>query len=72
MENMRILTTTNDANLRKAVRRRGYILEKHRHSKYYEPMFQDGYRILNDKRLPVAGNHYELKPEDIRDFLNEH
>lgn len=66
-----MIKTTNDATLREAARRRGFFLQKRRQS--YCPELGDGYMIRSAfNGMPVAGERYELKAEDVRDFLNEH
>lgn len=65
-----MITTTNDANLRMAARRRGFILEKRRGG-YCQELF-DGYMIRDAFcGAIVAGERYQLSAEDVRDFLNE-
>lgn len=70
---MRILIiTTKDVNLRLAAQRRGFLLMKRRDKKYAQGL-GEGYRILNSYSGDiVAGHKYELTPEDVRDFLNQH
>lgn len=64
-----MITTTKDVNLRLAARRRGFLLQKRRNS--YCPGLGEGYRILDGySGITVAGERYELQPEDVRDFLN--
>lgn len=66
-----MIKTTKDSNLRTASRRRGFLLQKRRHS--FCPELGDGYMIRDAfSGLPVAGERYELTAEDVRDFLNEH
>lgn len=44
-----------------------------RRDKKYAPGLGDGYMILDSySGSIVAGHRYELSPEDVRDFLNEH
>ena len=66
-----MIKTTKDANLRNAARRRGFILQKRR--PFYCAELQDGYMIRSavDGSV-VAGYYYELSPEDVREFLNQH
>lgn len=67
-----MITTTKDVNLRLAAQRRGYLLMKRRDRKY-APGLGKGYMILDAySGSIVAGHRYELSPEDVRDFLNEH
>lgn len=67
-----MITTINDVNLRLAANRRGFMLIKRRDTKY-SPGLGHGYMILDLLTGNiVAGNRYELTPEDVRDFLNEH
>lgn len=67
-----LITTTKDVNLRLAASRRGFLLMKRRDKKY-APGLGDGYMILDSySGSIVAGHKYELSPEDVRDFLNEH
>ena len=67
-----MITTTKDVNLRLAAQRRGFILMKRRDKKY-APGLGSGYMVLDSHSGNiVAGQRYELSPEDVRDFLNEH
>lgn len=67
-----MITTTKSVNLRLAAQRRGFLLIKRRDKKY-APGLGDGYMILDSySGNIVAGHRYELSPEDVRDFLNEH
>ena len=67
-----LITTTKDVNLRLAAQRRGLVITKRRDKKY-APGHGDGYMILDAySGAIVAGHRYELTPEDVRDFLNEH
>lgn len=67
-----LITTTKDVNLRLAAQRRGFLLMKRRDKKY-APGLGDGYMILDAySGSIVAGHRYNLTPEDVRDFLNEH
>lgn len=44
-----------------------------RRDKKYAPGLGEGYMILNSYSGDiVAGHKYELTPEDVRNFLNEH
>lgn len=67
-----MITTTKDVNLRLAAQRRGFLLMKRRDKKY-APGLSDGYMILDSySGNIVAGHKYDMSPEDVRDFLNEH
>lgn len=67
-----MITTTKDVNLRLAAQRRGFLLMKRRDQKF-APGLGKGYMILESySGNIVAGHRYELSPEDVRDFLNEH
>ena len=67
-----MITTIKDQNLRLAAQRRGFLLMKRREKKY-APGLGDGYMILDTySGAIVAGQRYEMTPEDVRDFLNEH
>jgi hypothetical protein len=67
-----MITTTNDVNLRLAAQRRGYLIVR-RKDKKYAPGLGGGYMILDSfSGAIVAGERYNLKPEEVRDFLNEH
>ncbi len=67
-----LITTTKSVNLRLAAQRRGFLLVKRRDKKY-APGLGGGYMILDSySGSIVAGHRYELSPEDVRDFLNEH
>lgn len=44
-----------------------------RRDKKYAPGLGDGYMILDSySGAIVAGHRYDMTPEDVRDFLNEH
>ena len=67
-----MITTIKDQNLRLAAQRRGFLLMKRRVKKY-APGLGDGYMIVDTySGAIVAGQRYEMTPEDVRDFLNEH
>ena len=67
-----MITTTNDVNLRLAAQRRGFLLMKRRDKKY-APGLGSGYMILDAySGAIVAGHTYDMTPEAVRDFLNEH
>lgn len=67
-----LITTIKGGNLRLAAQRRGLLLIKRRDKKY-APGLGDGYMILDAySGAIVAGHKYELTPEDVRDFLNQH
>ena len=67
-----MITTIKDQNLRLAAQRRGFLLMKRRDKKY-APGLGDGYMILDTySGAIVAGQRYEMTPEDVRYFLNEH
>lgn len=67
-----VITTTKSVNLRLAAQRRGFLLIKRRDKKY-APGLGGGYMILDSYSGNIAaGYRYELSPEDVRDFLNEH
>lgn len=64
-----MITTTNDANLRMAARRRNLLLEKCRGGR---PAVSNGYMIRNAfNGFIIAGERYQLSAEDVRDFLNK-
>lgn len=65
-----MIRSTKDTNLRDAARRKGFILQKRRNS--FCPGLGTGYMIMDAFcGKTVAGERYELQPEDVRDFLNE-
>ena len=67
-----LITTTKDVNLRLAAHRRGFLLTKRRDKKY-APGLGSGYMILDAySGTIVAGHRYDMTPEAVRDFLNEH
>ena len=67
-----MITTTKDVNLRLAAQRRGFLITKRRDKKY-APGLGNGYMILDAYTgAIVAGKKYDMTPEDVRDFLNEH
>ena len=67
-----MITTTIDVNLRLAAQRRGFLLMKRRDKKY-APGLGGGYMILDSySGNIVAGHRYDMSPEAVRDFLNEH
>lgn len=67
-----MITTVKDQNLRLAAQRRGFLLMKRRDKKY-APGLGDGYMILDAfSGAIVAGHRYDMSPEAVREFLNEH
>lgn len=67
-----MITTLIDVNLRSAATRRGLILTKNR-SRMYARGLGNGYMIRDAYTGNiVAGHKYELTPEEVRDYLNEH
>lgn len=67
-----LITTVKDQNLRLAAQRRGFLLMKRRDKKY-APGLGDGYMILDAySGAIVAGHRYDMSPEAVREFLNEH
>ncbi len=67
-----MITTTLDVNLRLAAQRRGFLLMKRRDKKY-APGLGSGYMVLDAYTGSiVAGEKYDMSPEEVRDFLNEH
>lgn len=67
-----MITTTLDVNLRLAAQRRGFLLMKRR-DKRYAPGLGSGYMVLDAYTGSiVAGHKYDMSPEAVRDFLNEH
>lgn len=66
------LTTVNDASLRSAAARRGCVLVKRR-DKMNTAGIGTGYMILDQFTGDIlAGQKFEMSPEDVRDFLNQH
>ena len=67
-----MITTTLDVNLRLAAQRSGFLLMKRRDKKY-APGLGSGYMVLDAYTGSiVAGEKYDMSPEEVRDFLNEH
>jgi len=67
-----LITTTLDVNLRLAAQRRGFLLMKRRDKKY-APGLGSGYMVLDAYTGSiVAGEKYDMSPEEVIDFLNEH
>ena len=67
---MEMITTVKDVNLRLAANRRGYMLTKRRETKY-SPGLGNGYMILSLLTGNIVAG-YDMTPESVRDFLNEH
>lgn len=66
------ITTVKDSCLRAAASRRGYLIVKRR-DKMNAVGVGNGYMILNQFTGDIlAGKRFELSPEEVRDFLNEH
>ena len=66
-----MITTTLDVNLRLAAQRRGFLLMKRRDKKY-APGLGSGYMVLDAYTGSiVAGEKYDMSPEEVRAFLNE-
>lgn len=67
-----MITTIKDVNLRLAAERRGFLLIKRRDRKY-SPGLEHGYMILDlHTGAVLAGQKYDMTPEKVRDYLNEH
>lgn len=67
-----LLKLTFYVNLRLAAQRRGFLITKRRDKKY-APGLGSGYMIMDVcSGAVVAGHKYDMTPEDVRDFLNEH
>lgn len=67
-----MIETTIDVNLRLAAERRGLVLVKRRDKKY-APGLGNGYMILDAYSGAIlCGQKFDMTPENVRDFLNEH
>lgn len=67
-----MVTSTNDKNLRLNAARRQMVLVKRR-DQQYAPVIGHGYMVLDAVSGAIlAGHKFELTPEDVRVFLNNH
>ena len=64
-----MITSTKDSALRQAAIRKGYTLHKSR-SQFSGDNY-GGYMIVDLNTCIVAGERFDLSPEQVRDFLNE-
>lgn len=67
-ENDDMINSTKDSVLRKAAERRGYILKKSRELSVDN---RGGYMIVDNSNVIIAGEKFDLTPEEVRDWLNQ-
>ena len=64
----KMLTSTNEFVLRKAAKRRGYYIKKSRKTSMDN---RGGYMLIDANNVIIAGEKFDLTPEEVRDWLNE-
>lgn len=62
------MTEIKDSTLRSMVNRKGYTLKK---SRSHSIDNRGGYMIVDENNYIVAGEHFEMSPEDVQNFLNK-
>lgn len=62
-----MITSTNDSVLRKAAKRQGLLLKKS-HKDSLEN--RGGYMLVDMNNTIIAGQNFDLTPEEVRDLLN--
>ena len=63
-----MITSVKDTQLRKAAKSRGIILKKSRKVVIYN---RGGYMLVDANNIIIAGERFELTPEDVRKWLNQ-
>ena len=63
-----MLTSTNEFALRKAAERQGYYIKKSRKTSLDN---RGGYMLIDANNVIIAGEKFDLTPEEVRDWLNE-
>lgn len=62
-----MITSTNDSVLRKAAKRKGLLLKKARKDSLEN---RGGYMLVDMNNTIIAGQNFDLTPEEVRDLLN--
>ena len=62
-----MITSTNDSVLRKAAKRHGLLLKKSRNDSLES---RSGYMLIDMNNTIIAGQNFDLTPEEVRDWLN--
>lgn len=62
-----MITSTNDSVLRKTAKRQGLLLKKSRKDSLKN---RGGYMLVDMNNTIIAGQNFELTPEEVRDWLN--
>lgn len=60
------MTEIKDSTLRSMANRKGYSLKKSRSNSLDN---RGGYMIVDENNCIVAGEHFEMSPEDVQNFL---
>lgn len=63
-----MITSVKDTQLRKAAKRRGILLKKSREGVIDN---RGGYMLVDAKNIIIAGERFDLTPEDVRKWLNQ-
>nr|WP_296961609.1 hypothetical protein [uncultured Mediterraneibacter sp.] len=63
-----MITSVKDTQLRKAAKRRGILLKKSRKGVIDN---RGGYMLVDVNNTIIAGEKFELMPEDVRKWLNQ-
>ena len=62
-----MITSTNDSVLRKTAKRQGLLLKKSRKDLLEN---RGGYMLVDMNNAIIAGQNFDLTPEEVRDWLN--
>ena len=62
-----MITSTNDSVLRKAAKRQGLLLKKSCKDSLEN---RGGYMLVDMNNTIIAGQNFNLTPEEVRDLLN--
>lgn len=63
-----MITSVKDTQLRKAGKRRGILLKKSRKGIIDN---RGGYMMVDTNNIIIAGERFDLTPEDVRKWLNQ-
>lgn len=63
-----MINSTNDSILRNAATRQGYSLKKSRSNSCDN---RGGYMVVDSNNVIVAGEKFDLTPEEVKDWLNQ-
>lgn len=63
-----MITSVKDTQLRKAAKSRGILLKKSRKGVIDN---RGGYMLVDANNIIIAGERFDLTPEDVRKWLNQ-